>query len=55
MFPLITLGIFGVRPGAENSGTRMDKDGVLVGPNWDANLCGLEVEPLELSQKLTQV
>jgi uncharacterized protein DUF2750 len=33
----------------------MHEDGVLVGPNWDAHLCGLEVEPLEVSQKLTHL
>jgi hypothetical protein len=32
----------------------MNRDGALVGPNWDAHLCGLEVEPLEVSQELTE-
>lgn len=31
----------------------MDEDGTLVGPNWDAGLCGLEVEPRDLAEKLT--
>ena len=31
----------------------MDEDGLLVGPNWDVGLCGLEVEPQELAEKLT--
>lgn len=31
----------------------MDEDGVLVGPNWDTGLCGLEVEPGEVAEKLT--
>ena len=30
----------------------MDKDRALVGPNWDAHLCGLEVEPLEVAANL---
>jgi hypothetical protein len=30
----------------------MDDDGVLVGANWDAELTGLEVEPLELAEAL---
>ena len=30
----------------------MDKDRALVGPNWDAHLCGFEVEPLEVAAKL---
>ena len=33
----------------------MHEDGVLVGPNWDAHLCGMEVEPLAVSQKLTEL
>ncbi len=32
----------------------MHNDRVLVGPNWDAHLCGLEVEPLEVARKLTE-
>jgi hypothetical protein len=31
----------------------MREDLVLVGPNWDAHLCGLEVEPQEITQKLS--
>jgi hypothetical protein len=31
----------------------MHEDGALVGPNWDAGLCGLEVEPHEVANKLT--
>ena len=31
----------------------MDQDGALVGPNWDAGLDGLEVEPREVADKLT--
>jgi hypothetical protein len=30
----------------------MAKDGVLVGTNWDANNCGLEVSALELAKEL---
>ncbi len=30
----------------------MHEDGYLVGPNWDANFFGKEVEPLELAQRL---
>ena len=30
----------------------MDDDGALVGPNWDADLCGLEVEPREIADQL---
>lgn len=30
----------------------MHKNQVLVGPNWDAHLCGLEIEPLEVARKL---
>jgi hypothetical protein len=30
----------------------MHEDGALVGPNWDVGLCGLEVEPRELADKL---
>jgi Protein of unknown function (DUF2750) len=32
----------------------MDEDGALVGPNWDAGLCGLEVEPREIADELTK-
>ncbi|MCU0736154.1 MAG: DUF2750 domain-containing protein [Methylotetracoccus sp.] len=31
----------------------MDEDGVLVGPNWNAELDGLEVEPIEILKLLT--
>ncbi len=31
----------------------MAEDGILVGPNWNDDLDGLEVEPDELSQQLT--
>lgn len=31
----------------------MDEDGVLVGPNWNADLDGLEVEPIEILKLLT--
>ncbi len=31
----------------------MHNDGALVGPNWDPELCGLEVEPREVADKLT--
>ena len=31
----------------------MHEDGSLVGPNWDANLCGLEVEATEVAKRLT--
>jgi hypothetical protein len=30
----------------------MNDDGALVGPNWDAALCGLEVEPREMAAEL---
>ncbi len=30
----------------------MDEDGVLVGPNWDAELQGLEKEPIEVATAL---
>lgn len=30
----------------------MNEDGVLAGPNWDANLCGLEVKARELADRL---
>jgi len=30
----------------------MHADGSLVGPNWDANLCGLEVRPIEVAKRL---
>lgn len=31
----------------------MEQDGLLVGPNWDAELEGLEIEPGELAENLT--
>ena len=31
----------------------MHEDGFLVGPNWDANLFGLEVEAIEVARRLT--
>ncbi len=31
----------------------MHQDGMLVGPNWDAHLCGLECSAVEIAQKLT--
>lgn len=37
----------------ENWLAGMDEDGVLVGPNWNANLEGLEVEPVEILKVLT--
>jgi hypothetical protein len=30
----------------------MDEEGVLAGTNWDANLCGLELNPRALMQEL---
>ena len=33
----------------------MRQDQVLVGLNWDAHLCGLEVEPEEVARKLTEI
>ncbi len=36
----------------ENWLTGMDEDGLLVGPNWNANMEGLEVEPGELAHEL---
>ena len=32
----------------------MHRDGTLVGPNWDANLCGLEVPAIEVAKRLTE-
>jgi hypothetical protein len=32
----------------------MHDDGVLVGTNWDASNCGLEVEPVDLARRLTE-
>jgi len=32
----------------------MHDDGALLGPNWDANLCGLELEPLDVADKLAE-
>ncbi len=32
----------------------MHEDGSLVGPNWDANLCGLEVNAVEVAKRLTE-
>jgi hypothetical protein len=31
----------------------MHEDGSIVGPNWDANLIGLEVEPIDVARRLT--
>src|SRR2546426_2533091 len=31
----------------------MHQDRVLVGPNWDTHLCGLEVEPQDVAKELT--
>jgi hypothetical protein len=31
----------------------MARDGVLVGTNWDANLCGVESTPTELAARLS--
>lgn len=31
----------------------MDSDGALVGPDWDADLSGLEVEPRDVAEKLS--
>lgn len=30
----------------------MDEDGTLVGPNWNADLEGLEIEPVEIAKQL---
>ena len=30
----------------------MNDDQLLVGPNWDAHLCGLELEPIAVAKKL---
>ncbi len=30
----------------------MEKDGALVGPNWDAHLNGVEIEPAEVAEAL---
>ncbi|HEY5717717.1 MAG TPA: DUF2750 domain-containing protein [Motiliproteus sp.] len=32
--------------------TGMAEDGVLAGPNWNADLAGLEIEPEDLAQQL---
>ena len=32
----------------------MHEDGSLVGPNWDTNLCGLEVTPAEVAKRLVE-
>jgi hypothetical protein len=32
----------------------MQKDGAFVGPNWDAHLCGLEVQPQEVARRLKE-
>lgn len=32
----------------------MDDDGSMVGPNWDADLNGVEVEPREIAEQLTE-
>jgi hypothetical protein len=32
----------------------MDEDGILVGPNWNAELDGLEIEPIEILKQLTE-
>lgn len=32
----------------------MDEDGALVGPNWSNDLAGLEVEPGDVVEKLTE-
>lgn len=31
----------------------MSADRVLVGTNWDANICGVQVEPADLARQLT--
>lgn len=37
----------------ENWLVGMSGDGLLVGTNWDANMCGKEIEPLELALEIT--
>lgn len=32
----------------------MSDDGVLAGPNWSGDLVGLEVDPMELAEEITQ-
>ncbi|MDP3070111.1 MAG: DUF2750 domain-containing protein, partial [Opitutaceae bacterium] len=32
----------------------MHADGSMVGPNWDVNLCGLEVRAIDLAKRLTE-
>jgi Protein of unknown function (DUF2750) len=32
----------------------MHDNGSLVGPNWDANLCGVELAPSELAERLIE-
>ena len=36
----------------ENWLVGMDEDGTLVGPNWNADLEGLEIEPVEIAKQL---
>lgn len=38
----------------ENWLAGMDEDGVLVGPNWNADLEGLEIEPVEILKLLSE-
>jgi hypothetical protein len=33
----------------------MHEDGHLVGPNWDTNFFGKEIEPIEIAQRLTNI
>ncbi|MCX2840800.1 DUF2750 domain-containing protein [Microbulbifer thermotolerans] len=33
----------------------MHEDGHLVGPNWDAQLFGKEIEPIEIAEQLTNI
>ncbi len=32
----------------------MEEDGVLVGPNWNANMEGLEIEPVDLARAVLE-
>ena len=34
--------------------TGMHEDGSLVGPNWDTDLCGLEVTPADVAKRLIE-
>jgi hypothetical protein len=43
-----------VDPFIDNWLAGMNRDGILVGTNWDAHLTGMEVEPAELAKDLLE-